>query len=129
MVKNSGFWMRQASLLPINKVLNKRTWIWYNHEVCFITKPANVFYTSPSRYRPNTLTSYVRKTVEKNLLKRVTGFLEIIGQLDDNQESFRKQTSNGRFFAENRHAFMLTGKQLARRIRANYYRLAKEQMG
>ena len=59
-------------------------------------KPGKLNYSSPSSYRPTTISSYVGKLFERLLEPRIRALAQHEGILDKEQEGFRKQKSTVR---------------------------------
>ena len=96
MLKRSGPNFRELLLRLFNKCMEEKTWPWVTNKVIFMRKPGKSNYSSPSSYRPITISSYVGKLFERLLESRIRAFAEHEGILDNEQEGFRKQKSTVR---------------------------------
>ena len=76
---------------PLNRVINRRTWLWKSNEMMFVMKTRKVDNTTLSSYKPITLNSYIGGTMERTQLKCIIDSLVITWQMDKNQEGLSEQ--------------------------------------
>ena len=96
MIKYAGPRYKEVLLHIANKTLNENHWPWNHSKVIFLRKQGKTDYTTPSAYRPITISSYIGKIVERLLDARLRSFFKKFNLLDEEQEGFQSHKSTVR---------------------------------
>ena len=80
-----------------NWCMKTGNWIWNTSRVSFIRKEGKSTYLKPDSYRPISMASYFGKILERVIDIRLRNFMELEGNLDDDQEGFTAGRSTTRY--------------------------------
>ena len=96
MIKYAGPRYKEVLLHIANRTLNENHWPWNQSKVIFLRKQGKTDYTTPSAYRPITISSCIGKSLERLLDARLRSFFKKFNLLDEEQEGFQSHTSTVR---------------------------------
>ena len=96
MIKYAGPRYKEVLLHIANRTLNENQWPWNHSEVKFLRKQGKTDYTTPSAYRPITISRYIGKIEEKLLDARLRSFFKKFNLLDEVQKGFQSHKSTVR---------------------------------
>ena len=80
-----------------NWCMKTGNWIWNTSRVTFIRKEGKSTYLKPDSYRPISMASYFGKVLERIIDIRLRNYMELEGNLDDDQEGFTAGRSTTRY--------------------------------
>ena len=96
MIKYARPRYKEVLLHVANRTLNENHWPWNHSKVIFLRKQGKTDYTTPSAYRPITISSYIGKIVERLLDAWLRSYFKKFNLLDEEQEGLQSHKSTVR---------------------------------